>query len=134
MAGPQGESFFLDTTGNGNWVPGPVRDYVPSVMYDSGKVLFIGGGLDKITVGPGLGTKLPTQPGRDDRPERGRSTLAADVADAFSAPATQRDDPTGRHCPGQREAVRERPGMRIGGPSITSMGGYRSPKLSYGTR
>jgi galactose oxidase len=51
MSGPQGQSFFLDTTGVGNWVPGPtrdgaLRDYAPSVMYESGKVLFIGGGLD----------------------------------------------------------------------------------------
>ena len=26
MSGPQQQSFFLDTTGNGNWIPGPVRD------------------------------------------------------------------------------------------------------------
>jgi hypothetical protein len=65
MSGPQGESFFLDTTGNGTWIPGPIRDgalrdYAPSVMYDSGKVLFMGGGQDKIAEGPGTGTKLPT--------------------------------------------------------------------------
>jgi hypothetical protein len=58
MSGPQGQSFFLDTTGNGNWIPGPtrdgaLRDYAPSVMYESGKVLFIGGGQDP-------GTQLPT--------------------------------------------------------------------------
>lgn len=54
MAGPQGETFFLDVTGQGVWTPGPVRDaalrdYAPSVMYDSGKVLYIGGGLDTDT-------------------------------------------------------------------------------------
>ena len=54
MAGPQGETFFLDITGQGTWTPGPVRDaalrdYAPSVMYESGKVLFIGGGLDPDT-------------------------------------------------------------------------------------
>ena len=54
MAGPQGETFFLDVTGQGTWTPGPVRDaalrdYAPSVMYESGKILFIGGGLDPDT-------------------------------------------------------------------------------------
>jgi galactose oxidase len=54
MAGPQGETFFLDVTGQGTWTPGPVRDaalrdYAPSVMYDSGKVIYIGGGLDRDT-------------------------------------------------------------------------------------
>jgi hypothetical protein len=54
MAGPGGETFFLDTTGAGTWTSGPVRDgacrdYAPSVMYASGKVLFAGGGLDKDT-------------------------------------------------------------------------------------
>jgi galactose oxidase len=58
MAGPGGETFFLDTTGAGTWTSGPVRDgacrdYAPSVMYASGKVLFAGGGLDK-------DTQLPT--------------------------------------------------------------------------
>ena len=58
MAGPQGQSYVLDITGAGIWTPGPVRDganrdYAPSVMYESGKVLFIGGGLDQ-------GTQLPT--------------------------------------------------------------------------
>jgi galactose oxidase len=54
MAGPSGATFFLDTHGAGTWIPGPqrdgaLRDYAPSVMYDSGKVLFMGGGLDKLT-------------------------------------------------------------------------------------
>jgi len=57
MSGAQGESFFLDTNGAGTWTPGPsralgLRDYAPSVMYDTGKVIFIGGGLD-------AGTNLP---------------------------------------------------------------------------
>jgi hypothetical protein len=51
MSGPQGETFFLDTNGAGKWIPGPsralaLRDYAPSVMYDTGKVLFVGGGKD----------------------------------------------------------------------------------------
>jgi hypothetical protein len=54
MSGPRGDTFFLDTTGAGAWSPGPardgaLRDYAPSVMYDSGKVLFIGGGSDPVT-------------------------------------------------------------------------------------
>jgi hypothetical protein len=58
MSGAQGESFFLDTNGAGAWSPGPsralgLRDYAPSAMYDTGKVIFIGGGLD-------AGTNLPT--------------------------------------------------------------------------
>ncbi len=58
MSGGLGESFFFDTSGGGNWIPGPtrqagLRDYAPSVMYDTGKVAFIGGGLD-------TGTQAPT--------------------------------------------------------------------------
>ena len=58
MAGPQGETLFLDVAGQGAWTPGPVRDaalrdYAPSVMYESGKVLYIGGGIDP-------DTQLPT--------------------------------------------------------------------------
>jgi galactose oxidase len=54
MSGAQGQSFFLDTTGTGTWIPGPsralgLRDYAPSVMYDTGKIIFIGGGNDPQT-------------------------------------------------------------------------------------
>ena len=54
MSGAQGQSFFLDTTGPGTWIPGPsrvlgLRDYAPSVMYDTGKIVFIGGGNDPQT-------------------------------------------------------------------------------------
>jgi galactose oxidase len=54
MSGAQGQSFFLDTTGPGTWIPGPsrvlgLRDYAPSVMYDTGKIIFIGGGNDPQT-------------------------------------------------------------------------------------
>jgi galactose oxidase len=57
MSGGLGESFFFDTSGGGNWIPGPtrqagLRDYAPSVMYDTGKVAFIGGGLDNGTQAP----------------------------------------------------------------------------------
>jgi len=51
MSGPAGQSFFFDTNGAGTWIPGPsralsFRDYAPSVIYDTGKVIFMGGGLD----------------------------------------------------------------------------------------
>jgi hypothetical protein len=50
MSGALGRSYFLDPVG-GLWSLGPPRDganrdYAPSVMYESGKVIFIGGGLD----------------------------------------------------------------------------------------
>ena len=53
MSGSLGNSFFLDPNG-GDWSVGPVRDganrdYAPSVMYESGKVIFIGGGTDDKT-------------------------------------------------------------------------------------
>ncbi|KAI9691258.1 MAG: hypothetical protein M1820_009816 [Bogoriella megaspora] len=62
MAGPQEQSQFLDlnaSNGSGVWLTdGPkrkagAREYAPSVMYDSGKIMYIGGGND-----PGSG--LPT--------------------------------------------------------------------------
>src|SRR5580704_136185 len=51
MCGGNAQSFFLDIQNGGTWAPGPSRaaanrDYAPSVMYDVGKVIFIGGGSD----------------------------------------------------------------------------------------
>jgi hypothetical protein len=51
MCGGLATSYFLNLDNGGTWTPGPVRaeanrDYAPSVMYDVGKVLFIGGGSD----------------------------------------------------------------------------------------
>jgi galactose oxidase len=62
MSGALGESFFLDTNGAGTWTPGPtralkLRDYAPSVMYDTGKVIFIGGGHDDRTNLPANGAE-----------------------------------------------------------------------------
>ncbi len=56
MCGGNAQSFFLDTQ-NGVWTPGPFRtagnrDYAPSVMYEVGKVIFIGGGLETDTLAP----------------------------------------------------------------------------------
>ena len=62
MSGPLAQSYVLDTAGSGNWTPlqgaggsraGGQRDYAPSVMYDVGKVIYIGGGNDP-------GTHTPT--------------------------------------------------------------------------
>jgi hypothetical protein len=53
MSGPLPRSWLLNTTGSGTWTPlegnGGVRDnarrdYAPSVMYDVGKIVYIGGG------------------------------------------------------------------------------------------
>jgi alpha-amylase len=49
MSGSLAESFLLDTRNGGNWTGSATRaaqgrDYAPSVLYDVGKVLFIGGG------------------------------------------------------------------------------------------
>ena len=61
MSGPLAKTYLLDTTGPGNWVPVPgpggsrdnvQRDYAPSVMYDVGKVIYIGGGNDQTTFVP----------------------------------------------------------------------------------
>jgi galactose oxidase len=57
MSGPAMRSYFLDTAGDGTWTPltGPGgqrdsmrRDYAPSVMYDVGKVVYIGGGNNPV--------------------------------------------------------------------------------------
>jgi galactose oxidase len=57
MCGGLAQSFFLDTANGGTWIPGPFRnagsrDYAPSVMYDVGKIVFIGGGLETGTLAP----------------------------------------------------------------------------------
>jgi galactose oxidase len=58
MSGPLAQSYMLDTEGPGNWTPlqgaggsrtSGSRDYAPSVMYDVGKVIYIGGGNDPRT-------------------------------------------------------------------------------------
>ena len=48
-AGPDQDTWFLDTTGAGAWTPGPVhnfglRTYGAAVMYAPGKILVVGGG------------------------------------------------------------------------------------------
>ncbi len=89
MSGPRGDTFFLDTTGAGAWIPGPtrdgaLRDYAPSVMYESGKVLYAGGGLDQ-------NTHLPTNLDGNHRPQRSQSAMEANRSNALRAASAQRD-------------------------------------------
>jgi hypothetical protein len=58
MSGSNAQTYFLDTDGAGTWTPLPApggvrrngeRQYGPSVMYDVGKVIYIGGGNDGST-------------------------------------------------------------------------------------
>lgn len=49
FTGMNAQSLYFDARGGGTWTPAPsralnVRDYCPSVMYDVGKVIYIGGG------------------------------------------------------------------------------------------
>jgi galactose oxidase len=58
MAGSNATTYLLDTTEHGTWTPlaarvNGERQYGPSVMYQPGKVIYIGGGND-------AGTDLPT--------------------------------------------------------------------------
>ncbi len=48
-AGEQQQSRYLDVSGTGNWTNGPLRkfgtrDYGSAVMYEPGKILYVGGG------------------------------------------------------------------------------------------
>jgi hypothetical protein len=49
MSGARADTYFLDTKNGGQWTPkanrqGGFREYAPSVLYDTGKIIFIGGG------------------------------------------------------------------------------------------
>lgn len=55
MCGPNAKTYLLNTEGKGTWTPLPEpggirrngdRQYAPSVMYEPGKVIYIGGGND----------------------------------------------------------------------------------------
>ncbi|MGH3987336.1 MAG: galactose oxidase-like domain-containing protein, partial [Pseudonocardiaceae bacterium] len=61
MAGSNAKTYLLNTEGTGTWTPLPEpggvrrngeRQYGPSVMYDAGKVVYIGGGNDGPTAFP----------------------------------------------------------------------------------
>jgi galactose oxidase len=59
MSGHLAQTYFLDTSGQGMWMPlsngvraSLQRDYAPSVMYDVGKIIFIGGGNNPGTGAP----------------------------------------------------------------------------------
>jgi galactose oxidase len=58
MSGSNAKTYLLDTDGMGTWIPLPEpggirrngeRQYGPSVMYEPGKVIYIGGGNDPTT-------------------------------------------------------------------------------------
>jgi galactose oxidase len=58
MSGSNAKTYLLNTDGAGTWTPLPEpggvrrngeRQYGPSVMYDAGKVIYIGGGNDLVT-------------------------------------------------------------------------------------
>ena len=57
MSGTNAEGFFFNPANAGTWTPSASRsagsrDYAPSVMYDVGKILYIGGGNDPSTFLP----------------------------------------------------------------------------------
>jgi hypothetical protein len=61
MSGWLAQSYVLNPNGDGRWTalsapggsrPSGLRDYAPAVMYDTGKVIYIGGGNDKQTHAP----------------------------------------------------------------------------------
>jgi hypothetical protein len=50
VVGPDQPTDYLNTSGKGLWTPGPTRvfgnrDYGTAVMYDTGKILVVGGGI-----------------------------------------------------------------------------------------
>jgi hypothetical protein len=58
MSGTNAQTYLLNTNGAGTWTPLPapgglrrngVREYAPSVIYDIGKVIYIGGGNNGVT-------------------------------------------------------------------------------------
>jgi galactose oxidase len=66
MSGWLAQSYLLNPHGDGQWTPlagpggsraGGLRDYAPAVMYDSGKVIFIGGGATRTPTPPQLPRK-----------------------------------------------------------------------------
>jgi galactose oxidase len=63
MSGPLAQTCLLQTSDPTGWTPvgaraGGFRDYAPSVAYDEGKILFIGGGSDDATDQPSAGAEV----------------------------------------------------------------------------
>ena len=63
MAGSNAMTYLLDTAGHGTWTPlaarvNGERQYGPSVMYQPGKVIYIGGGNDAGTDLPSAATEV----------------------------------------------------------------------------
>jgi hypothetical protein len=64
-AGPTVNTRFLNTTGTGSWSLGPVsnfgtRDYGPSVTYDQGKIMVMGGGNPPTATVEGINLSAPS--------------------------------------------------------------------------
>ncbi len=109
MAGSNARTYLLNTDGSGTWTPLPEpggvrrngeRQYGPSVMYDAGKVVYIGGGND----GP---TDVPT--------------AAAEVIDLGA------DPPAWRAIASMRFPRRQHNAAILADGSVLVTGGTRGP-------
>jgi galactose oxidase len=66
MSGPLPTTQFLDTSGAGSWTPlndrpsETLQDYAPSVMYDDGKILYLGGGIPPLNNADIVDLNAPT--------------------------------------------------------------------------
>ena len=63
MSGPLATTYSLDPKGPGNWIAvgnraNGAREYAPSVMYEIGKILYIGGGNNPDTQKPTAGAEI----------------------------------------------------------------------------
>ncbi len=64
LAGPSPTSEYLNTDGTGSWTIGPVsefgnRGYGPSVMYNSGQIMIVGGGVGPTTTAEIINLNVP---------------------------------------------------------------------------
>ena len=65
MSGPLPFTQFLDTNGAGAWTPfgnrpgQMLQDYAPSVVYDDGKILYVGGGIPPLSDAAILDLNVP---------------------------------------------------------------------------
>ena len=75
FAGPTGSTRYLDTTGSGKWSAGPARKQADrtrgaAVMYNTGKILLVGGGsataekIDLLATSPAWQTVAPMKSSR----------------------------------------------------------------------
>src|SRR5918997_1626658 len=109
MSGSNARTYLLNTDGSGTWTPLPEpggirrngeRQYGPSVMYDAGKVIYIGGGNDGATDVP---------------------TAAAEVIDLGA------DPPAWREIASMRFPRRQHNATILADGSVLATGGTRGP-------